>query len=189
MDLADFFPRTTEKRVRAYFRAVGWSTEAAKVLTRIGTHDGGLPQGAPTSPALSNLVNYRLDARLAGLAARFGAVYTRYADDLTFSFDSDDPKPVHALIRLTKLVAADYGYRVHHHTKLRIMRRHDRQLVTGLVVNRWVNLPRRTRRWLRAVEHHTATGRKTTLTPQQLTGWQSLRWMVYQQSTPANREA
>jgi hypothetical protein len=110
IDLADFFPSITAARVRALFRALGWGGEAANILTNICTHEGRLPQGAPTSPAISNLVCRKLDARLAALMSatelrrfevrdpRTGEIiarsaaqeiedgsYTRYADDLTFS--------------------------------------------------------------------------------------------------------
>jgi hypothetical protein len=164
------------------------------LLLRFCTHEDGLPQGAPTSPRLSNLVNYRLDARLTGLAARqrnrnprtgqrleyheIGATYSRYADDLTFSFPSDDPKAIHYIIRMTKSIVKAEGYLLHLRKKLQIRRRHACQLVTGLVVNERVNLPRKVRRWLRAVEHHQAGGRPTTLTPAQLAGWQAFRSMV-----------
>ena len=203
MDIKDFFANTSAKRVERYFRKIGWNRKAARTLTRLCTHRGGLPQGAPTSPRLSNLINFRLDARLAGLAETLGAVYTRYADDITFSLvgaDSQTPRdtPVHfpqerrtrgvapAAIRnavssaivMTKRILAEEGYSLHMRRKLHIRRRHQQQLVTGLVVNERVNLPRATRRWLRAVEHHVATGRDATLTPEQLEGWRALQSMV-----------
>src|SRR5436189_3318597 len=68
MDLKDFFPSTPAKRVKQFFEAIGWSSQAADLLTRLCTHKDALPQGAPTSPKLSNLLNHRLDARLARLA-------------------------------------------------------------------------------------------------------------------------
>lgn len=86
IDLADFFPSIPAERVYEAFRALGWGRETARILTNICTHEGRLPQGAPTSPALSNLVCRRLDARLAALAKSSGGHYTRYADDLTLSF-------------------------------------------------------------------------------------------------------
>jgi RNA-directed DNA polymerase len=194
MDIKDFFPSTSVERIRRHFRGLGWNREATELLLRLCTHRGGLPQGAPTSPRLSNLVNWRLDARLSGLAAKFGATYTRYADDITFSFDADEPtvihaligvtKPttVHAVIGMTKHIVAREGYALHQRRKLHIRRRHNQQLVTGLVVNERVALPRRTRRWLRSVEHHAARGLPTTLTPAQLAGWRALRAMVAKQS-------
>jgi retron-type reverse transcriptase len=182
MDLRDFFPSTRAKRVERYFRTIGWNREAAALLTRICTHGDGLPQGAPTSPRLANLVNYHMDARLAGVATRYGAAYTRYADDLTFSLPRDEPAAIHALIRIVKLAVADCGYALHQRRKLRICRRHQRQTVTGLVVNDRVNLPRRVRRRLRAIEHHLRTGRDATLNEVQIAGWHALRSMITQQA-------
>jgi hypothetical protein len=194
MDLKDFFSATQTSRVRRYFRKIGWNRPATRLLLRLCTFQGGLPQGAPTSPRLSNLVNYRVDARLTGLAARrrfrnprtggkleargLGATYTRYADDLTFSFPHDDPKLIRYVIRRTKEILRDEGYTLHLRKKLQIRRRHACQRITGLVVNDKVSLPRKTRRWLRAVEHRYATGRPASLSPVQLRGWQAFRAMV-----------
>ena len=189
MDIREFFPATSAERVREYFGRIGWDKQAADLLTRLCIHRGGLPQGAPTSPRLSNLVNHGMDARLAGLAARLGCQYTRYADDLTFSLPADNRDVIAALIRITKRVCEELGYRLHQDRKLQIRRRYERQQVTGLVVNDAVNLPRATRRWLRAVEHHIATGKQTTLTADQLLGWQSLRQMVQEQRPQTSPEA
>ena len=178
IDLRDFFPSTGHKRVRKFFGKIGWNNEASKRLTELCCHDGGLPQGAPTSPRLSNLVNVMLDKRLEGAAKKFGAQYTRYADDLTFSFERDDRTNVQQLIGLAMLIVRDEGYEPHMKKKLRIRRRHQRQCVTGLVVNQRPNLPRDTRRRLRAIEHHLRTGKPATLTPPQLEGWRSLQSMI-----------
>jgi RNA-directed DNA polymerase len=201
MDLKDFFTSTKADRVRAYFYSIGWGQDATDILMRLCTDANGLPQGAPTSPRLSNLVNREMDARLDGYARSVGGRYTRYADDMTFSLsvaewhstrragynpktlppidDEDYPAQLAtAAISMTKLVVADYGYTLHFKRKLNIRRRHQCQQVTGLVVNDKVALPRQTRRWLRAVEHHLEQARPTTITPQQLAGWQALRHMV-----------
>lgn len=206
MDIRDFFGATRAERVHRYFRVIGWSEEAAGLITALCTRNGALPQGAPTSPTLSNLVNFRLDARLAGMArqprcvrrnpktlkqvrpapvdqaAGDGIFYTRYADDLTFSFGRDDHDAVEAVIWLSKRILSDSGYRLHHKRKLTIRRRHQRQSITGLVVNDAVGLARGTRRWLRAVRHHLATDREASLTPAQLAGWEALEQMVRLQS-------
>jgi hypothetical protein len=194
LDLQDFFGKTSASRVERYFQTIGWNAEAAALLTRLCTHNGSLPQGAPTSPRLSNLVNFRLDARLARLAEHNGLAYSRYADDLTFSGPArpsrtiKNPKTLfnrgpgptrsNQIIQAVKRIAADEGYALHITKKLRIARRHDRQVVTGLVVNQKVQLPRKTRRWLRALEHRVATTGQSTLTPEQLAGWRSLAAMV-----------
>ena len=166
LDLVDFFPSTSAKRVHRYLRRIGWNPQAASLLTRWCTWEGGLPQGAPTSPRLANLVNRRLDARLTAYADSRDGVYSRYADDLTFSFADERGISVPDLVRTVTSIALDDG------------RRHDRQIVTGLVVNDHMALPRTTRRWLRAVEHHVRTGQAASLTPEQLAGWQALRHMV-----------
>jgi RNA-directed DNA polymerase len=185
LDVREFFPSTGAKRVEKYFGRIGWDAPAARLLTKLVTHGGALPQGAPTSPRLSNLLNYRLDQRLAGAAGRFGAAYTRYADDITFSFARDDPREIRALIRLVKKVLKEHGYTLHQGRKLQLRRRHDQQRVTGLVVNEGPpRLPRRTRRWLRAVAHRAANGGQATLSPTQLAGWGALLQMVEQQGSP-----
>jgi RNA-directed DNA polymerase len=178
MDIADFFTTTSERRIGRLFRVLGWDAESARMLIRLTTRDGGLPTGAPTSPRLANIVNVRMDTRLSTLAAALGATYTRYADDLTFSFATDDRSRIHDVIAATKRILRQTGYRLHEHRKLEIRRPYEQQRVTGLVVNDRVNLPRRRRRWLRAVEHHLAVGRPATITPEQLAGWRALAAMV-----------
>ena len=218
-DLVDFFPSTRASRVRRYFRRIGWNRRATKVLVRLCTHEGGLPQGAPTSPRLSNLVNYRMDARLSGLAAALGGVYTRYADDITISLPEEGweertwvirsgPPAAFRLetaadkVRFLRVfvgrVVAEDGYRLHGRKKQSVRRRHHRQTVTGLVVNDGVNLPRPTRRWLRAVEHRARLAarqqspsstelknyrspKRPTLRPAELEGWRSLQLMIERQ--------
>jgi retron-type reverse transcriptase len=187
LDLKDFFPATTEARVHAYFRRIGWNRPAARLLTRLCAHRGGLPQGAPTSPRLSNLVNFRLDRRLAAMTRKLGLRYTRYADDITLSFPTDDKKRIRYMIRFVERVAWAEGYRLHRRKKLHIRRRHQQQLVTGLVVNERVHLPRKTRRRLRAVDHHLRTGRPATLTPEQRAGWSALQIMIAEQSVRDGR--
>lgn len=85
MDIKDFFPSILQKRGIAIFLRMGYAPNVAYYLSRLCFYRGRLPQGAATSPSLSNIVARRLDARLRGLADRFALKYTRYADDMTFS--------------------------------------------------------------------------------------------------------
>ena len=113
-----------------------------------------LPQGAPTSPALANLVCFGLDRRLAGLAAASGATYTRYVDDLLFSGGralAGDRLPARVAA-----VVADEGFRVNP-SKSRAMGAARRQQVLGVVVNDRPVLPRPERDALRALLHNCAT--------------------------------
>lgn len=196
LDIKEFFTSTSAHRVKEYFRRIGWNRPAADLLLRLCTYEGGLPQGAPTSPRLSNLINYRLDARIAAMAARLGGVYTRYADDITISFRHEDHAKIHFMQRFLRELLDSEGYELHQRKKLSVRRRHQRQVVTGLVVNQKVGLPRTTRRWLRAVEHRArmagpgsletyqplAGPRKSpTLSAAQLEGWRALQSMIARQ--------
>jgi hypothetical protein len=183
-DLHDFFGSIMTERVAAYFRGIGWGTEASEVLCRLCTYNGSLPQGAPTSPRLSNLVNHPLDARLAAAADHYGATYTRYADELTFSFAEDNPKAIPSLIGSVKVVLREEGCAINRRKKLSIRRQHQQQMVTGLVVNQCAPLPRGVRRRLRAIRHRAESGRELTLSPQQLDGCRAFEQMVERQTQP-----
>ncbi len=160
-DLENFYANVTFSRVVAIFRSVGYPREAAIWLGRlttsllpagITTPEGDqsaivpflarhLPQGAPTSPALANLSCYALDIRLTGMARAFGATYTRYADDLTFSGDQHLVDSLNVFIPLiTKIIRAE-RFMVNS-VKRKVMRNNQQQRVTGVVVNERANIPR-----------------------------------------------
>jgi retron-type reverse transcriptase len=121
--------------------------------TLAGPH---LAQGAPTSPALASLAAHRLDRRLAGLAQRLGARYTRYADDLVLSGERDPLlRGADRVTRLVAVIAADEGFRLHA-GKTRIATAARRQTVTGIVVNERPNAPRAEYDRLKAVLHDAA---------------------------------
>ena len=84
---------------------------AQRFLTNARLRDAHLPQGAPTSPALSNLAAWRLDRRLARLAAGFGATMTRYADDLAFSGDEAFGRSVRFFVARVGAIAIEEGFR------------------------------------------------------------------------------
>ncbi|NQV28281.1 MAG: RNA-directed DNA polymerase [Rhodopirellula sp.] len=180
MDVSDFFPQTSEARVTAYFQRIGWNRETAELLTRLTTWEGGLPQGAPTSPRLSNLVNHVLDARIERFVECRKGNYTRYADDISVSFPKDYPKRVRGTVQVVGRHLKAFGYQLNA-KKTRILRQHQQQKVTGLVVNDRVNVPRNIRRKLRAVEHRLNTGQRATMTREQFNGWKALLAMVEQQ--------
>ena len=180
MDVSDFFPQTSESRITAYFQRIGWNREAAELLTRLTTWEGGLPQGAPTSPRLSNLVNHVLDARIQRFVERRKGTYTRYADDICISYPRDYPKRIRGTVQMIGRHLKGVGYELNG-KKTRILRQHQQQKVTGLVVNDRVNVPRHIRRKLRAVEHRLNTGQRATMTREQLDGWKALLAMVEKQ--------
>jgi retron-type reverse transcriptase len=115
-------------------------------------------QGAPTSPGICNAILLRLDRRLAGLAKKRGLVYTRYADDLTFSGDVDLDVIHRFRTAATKLIEAE-GFVVNRN-KTRVMTSAARQSVTGVVVNKSLGLSRQERRRMRAMAHRLIQSRK-----------------------------
>ncbi len=174
LDLEGFFPSIRFARVRHLFRLLGYSGAVATLLALLCTecprkrvvYDGqtyfvatgprGLPQGACTSPALSNQIARKLDRRLSGLCAKLGLDYTRYADDLTFSGGADlNEKVAYLLARVRHIVEAE-GFAVNP-KKTRVKRPNARQTVTGLVVNDNPGVPRDVVRRLRAILHRAKT--------------------------------
>jgi retron-type reverse transcriptase len=171
LDLKEFFPSVTFRRVKGLFRKLGYSEHVAIVFAllcteppRIGVELDGkvyhvalgarvLPQGACTSPALTNALCRRLDRRLSGLAKKHSYAYTRYADDLTFS--GDDSRAVGRLLRSVRSILTAEGF-TEHPRKTKVMRRSRQQEVTGLTVNVKPAVSRREVRTLRAILHNTA---------------------------------
>lgn len=182
IDLKDFFPTVTLRRVKGIFRKAGYREHVATLLALLCTesprevveHEGTtyfvalgprcLPQGAPTSPSLTNALCYRLDQRLSGLARRQGWRYTRYADDLTFSRPSGagGPPGVGRLLGSVCRIVEAEGFAVHDR-KTAVGRRGGRQRITGLVVNgdRPPRVSREFKRNLRAAIHNLASGKAT----------------------------
>lgn len=176
LDLKDFFPTVHYRRVRGLFRHLGYSDEVAAVLASLTTYrpklgkdtvlwPGVLPQGAPTSPALANLACRRLDKRLDRLAAKYGAAYTRYADDLTFSFKKAPPVALGRFLWWVDGICQQEGFN-ERPDKRRILRSKHQQRVTGIVVNGGsgarsgndkVHVPRLDKRTFRAILHNCET--------------------------------
>lgn len=159
MDLQDFFPSIHYRRVRGFFEYCGYSAEVATTLAGLCTHravlgakrvgwPGLLPQGAPTSPALANLISTRLDKRLTGLCKKVSARYTRYADDLTFSFVSE-PENLGRFLWWVDQICSQEGFN-ENLRKRRVLRPNNQQRVTGIVVNSGLSVPRKARRQFRA---------------------------------------
>ena len=162
IDLENFYANVRFARAVAVYRSIGYAREAAIWLARLTTtaippnmpfpeNDAKalkpylsmhLPQGAPTSPALANLSAFSLDVRLSGLARSFGANYTRYADDVTISGPREFIGSLRAMIPLIEQVIRQERFRVNK-DKRRVVRQCQRQVVTGVVVNKKINVNRR----------------------------------------------
>ncbi len=146
MDVRDFFHSITFRRVTGMFMRLGFGRATASKLAALCCYEGKLPQGASTSPMITNLICRRMDARLRGLAEKYGGRYTRYADDLTFSGD----ERILSALPMARRIVKEEGFATAPE-KFRIQRSGSRQKVTGLVVNDRVTVPRKVRRLLRAM--------------------------------------
>ncbi|MTI71456.1 MAG: RNA-directed DNA polymerase [Firmicutes bacterium] len=144
LDIKNFFPSIRYIQIYNIFRSFGYTRHLCMVFTGLCTYKNVLPQGAPTSPLLSNLVCKRLDTKLLDLANHIGASYTRYADDITFSGE----KVITKYIKLIKRVIKEEYFQVNE-KKVRVQFKHHRQMVTGLVVNTKLSVPKKTKRYLR----------------------------------------
>ena len=171
IDLADFFPSINFGRIRGLFMASPFSLGpgAATVFAQLCIHRNGLPQGAPTSPSLSNFIAATLDRRLTRLAKQANVRYSRYADDITLSTNqntfpaniaifeqvAEEGKAPALRVRpgdaLERAILAS-GFDINH-KKVRLHTRHQRQSVTGLNVNTMPNLERTRVRRIRAMLH------------------------------------
>ena len=185
LDLRDFFASVPGGRVFGLFRALGYERSVAHVLTGLCTNivpagvwtatrpppqpwlvqphfwlgrqlaTAHLPQGAPTSPALANVSAFGLDRRLTGLSGAFGIRYSRYADDLTFSGPRLTGDANRALLDAAGQIISAEGFRLHP-DKSTLRSAAQRQVVTGIVVNRTLNLPRDEYDRLKALLHRLA---------------------------------
>ncbi len=153
LDLANYFPTFNFGRVRGFFiknDEFALSPETATIIAQIACFQGALPQGSPCSPIISDLITHILDVRLARLAKKNGATYSRYADDLTFSTNaktfsaglatggsSREDSWVLAAPLVSRIEGA--GFKINT-DKTRMQAKASRQVVTGLVVNEKVNI-------------------------------------------------
>lgn len=155
VDLEDFFPSITHKRVRGLFKAkpFSFSYGIADILAKLVCLNGYLPQGSPCSPVISNLICSRMDRELQILAQKHGCFYTRYADDITFSTKRTSFPSAIAVLHATESgtytqagnelsnIIENNGFELNT-DKIRLQDQSNRQEVTGLIVNEFVNVKR-----------------------------------------------
>jgi len=149
VDVRNFFPSIKSGYILALFLSVGYNLATAVILTRLCCLRESLPQGAPTSAYLSNLVMRHFDESISEYCIKNKIRYTRYADDLTFSGEFD-------IAAILFLVDKELRYLNLHRNlqKLKVMRSGDRQRTTGIVVNEKQQLPREYRMKIRQEVHY-----------------------------------
>ena len=145
LDLKDFFDHFHFGRVRGFFmknKNFELPVEIATMIAQLTCYEGKLPQGAPTSPIITNLVCNILDMRLLKIAKKYRVVYTRYADDMTFS--TNDKKFLENQENFMKSIKKEiesFGFEIND-KKTRLLFCDSRQEVTGLVVNKKISVNR-----------------------------------------------
>lgn len=132
-DIEDFFPNTDKNRVYDFWRGVYDDEDVARLLTLLTTYKGGLPQGAPTSPMLSNAVNYEMDKQIAKKIALSGGKYTRYGDDMVFSWHHRPPSDFE---RAVKSIIRSMGYDLHPRKGWQVYHRRDEPEITGVILTK-----------------------------------------------------
>jgi S1-C subfamily serine protease len=168
IDLTEFFPSITENRVTGVLESLGIDSRVASIIARLCCRASQLPQGAPTSPVLSNMICFRLDKKLLAFAKDARSIYTRYADDITFSsyqpmtalFEGPVPASGHfppdLLVPALRDIFATNGFTINP-DKAHYADRHSRRMVTGLKVNEFLNVDRRYVRNIRAALYSVET--------------------------------
>ena len=154
IDLCDFFPSIGFERVLGMFLSLGYPRQVALLLSNLSTFNRVLPTGAPTSPAISNIIARKLDKRFVNLGTQKSFEYSRYADDIAISSSDEN---IVRMVPFFKMIIESEGFVVNEE-KLRILRNSRRQKVTGIVVNQKPNIDRREVRKIRAVLHNCKNG-------------------------------
>lgn len=172
VDLEDFFGSFHFGRVKGFFernKNYELPTEVSLLLAQLTCYQGELPQGAPTSPILTNMICQILDFRLSKLAKLYKLNYTRYADDLTFS-TNDKKFLLHYDDFFEKLnseiIKAGFSL---NEKKTRLQYRQSRQSVTGLTVNQKISVPREYYKLTKAMAHRLYQGKEMILDRQEVT--------------------
>lgn len=148
IDVKDFFPSISSGYVLNLFLSCGYNLPTSVILTRLCCLKDCLPQGAPTSAYLSNLVLNKFDEAISDYCVKRNIRYTRYADDLTFSGFFDISALIHVVDKELKYLGLQRNP-----SKVKIMRAHNRQCVTGIIVNDVQQLSREYRMKIRQEVH------------------------------------
>ncbi len=174
VDIEDFFPSIPRRRIERLFELVGYERQTAALLSSLCTFFRSLPQGGVTSPALSNLVALQMDRRISGLVSRRNIVFTRYADDMTFS-SNNRAALVRALPSIKHIVDSE-GFTINE-PKTRFLGPRIQCRITGLVKDSSeprFSIGRKKKTRMRAIMHHLIIGKKRDpdyLNEEAIQGW------------------
>ncbi|MFA6427409.1 MAG: reverse transcriptase family protein [Candidatus Magasanikbacteria bacterium] len=146
IDIKSFYPSITPTMVRKALLSLGMSQACATSITSLATADEHLPQGFSTSPKLAALVLYPVDSRLHNLAQKNGWVYTFWIDDITISANT----PIAPFKKIIFKIIEDSGFKINQE-KTSLANKCTQMLVTGIVINKKINIPLQRRREIRQI--------------------------------------
>lgn len=155
-DIKNFYPSINIAQILQKLLSLGYKYDVAFLLASLVTirSEDGIPvlsQGSPSSPVISNLILEHLDARLSGFARKHGISYSRYVDDITFSFSMKDPRRIYTCF-IKKIIETE-GFQINE-KKSRVSFYYQRQVVTGLTVNKQLNVNKQFIKQLRTIIHN-----------------------------------
>ncbi len=173
IDLENFFPTVTFERVRGLFQSFGYSGYIASLLAMICTYcermplevkgetkyiktsDRILPQGSPASPMITNILCRNMDKRIQGLCKKLGLTYTRYADDMSFSYTGDaEAFAIGSFLGSLEKIIESEGFHMNKE-KTHVLRKSNRQYITGIVINNAeIGVPKKWVKILKASIHN-----------------------------------
>lgn len=140
IDLKDFFHQIDETKVKQYFVGVGYENELAGVLASLCCKKFRCPQGAPTSPILSNVIFKPVDDDIVEFCKKYHLLYSRYADDITVSSEDENLCTTNIIHQLKRILRA-HGFRINN-GKTKVLRKGHRQIITGFSVSNGIHIPK-----------------------------------------------
>ncbi|HAT2868357.1 TPA: RNA-directed DNA polymerase [Serratia marcescens] len=151
IDISDYFGSINTKMIKSCFYKNNIPEHVINAISGIVTYNDVLPQGAPTSPIISNAILFEFDAEMTYLALRHNSIYTRYSDDISIS--SDKKENIDELIRVAEANLLSVGFKLNEN-KRRVVSRNNRQVVTGILVNESIRPTRTYRKKIRSAFDH-----------------------------------
>ena len=153
LDIKDFFPSIKQHTLKSIIERLGVAEHPARTISELITYKAFVPQGALTSPKVSNLVtSVTFGPEVSEYCTEHGFEMTIYADDITISTNNTGVNAKEVINTITAIVAG-HGFRINR-KKTKIMYKGQRQYVCGAVVNEKVNLIVKERKRLRAMVHN-----------------------------------
>jgi RNA-directed DNA polymerase len=149
LDVEDFFPSIKRKAVESIFLNAGYSSNISNLLSKLCCLNETLPQGAPTSPYISNIYMNGVDESIADFCTKRKIKFTRYADDLMFSGSFNEDEVVNFVVEQLNTVGLKINV-----NKTKLMKRNVPQMVTGVVVNKKMQLLKNERKKIRLEMHY-----------------------------------